>query len=166
VADADALGRRPVVGYFLSGALAIGCAAVVSTLFKSLRDASLWRAVIDMRQSYPWLLMAFVVAVSLAVLADNWGGRADQEPRWARAIEGLVEAALLAVTFLVVREMLAGIPDLTHPIPQISRIAIIAVVGLFLGAFVPGWYRQTRSPARTPALQDAPSSGEQPAVAA
>lgn len=140
-ADITQTGERPVAAYLLSGVLSVGCGVIVQVLFKSLWFFSFWKALMSLGTSYPWLLMTFSVTVGLAFLADNWGGRIENEPRWARAAESLALGIVLAVAFLLVQRMLE---EIGQPIPA-NRMAASIVIGMFLGAAVPHWFRATRT---------------------
>lgn len=145
-ADVAELGHRPVWSYLLSGALGVGSAIVVSIMFKSFNVGFL-AALGDIRFSWPWYLLTFCVAVTLALFCDNWGGRSTREPRWGRYAEGFGLAVLLAGTFLLARAMFEEIPGLKPDrVPRIQILPVIFLIGFFLGAFVPWWYRSTRTP--------------------
>ncbi|HSO06901.1 MAG TPA: hypothetical protein VLW45_06660 [Pelomicrobium sp.] len=144
-ADITQTGQRPVAAYLLSGVLAIGCGLVVQLLFKLILFRSFYDALVDMGKSYPWLFMTFCVAVSLAYLADDWGGRAERAPRWARAAEAVAEGAILGLAFLQVQRMLERIDG---RMLEMNRIVIVIAIGLFLGAAVPHWFRKARAARR------------------
>jgi len=146
-ADVAELGSRPVWAYLLSGLTGVGCAIVVAVMFKSLMlDGGFLAAVRDIRFSWPYYLLTFCVAVTLAFFCDNWGGRSTREPRWSRYAEGLGLAVLLSVTFLLARVMFKEIPGLDpNRIPELTYTAVMALIGFFLGAFVPSWYRRMRT---------------------
>jgi hypothetical protein len=146
-ADLEEREGRPVAAYLLSGALGVGCAVVVSVMFKSMMlDGGFLAALHDTRYSYPWYLLTFCVAVALAAFADNWGGRSTHEPRWGRYGEGLALAVLLAGVFLVARAMFGEIPGRDPArIPDIRATPVMALIGFFLGVFVPHWYRRLRT---------------------
>lgn len=145
-ADITQTGQRPVAAYLISGVLAVGCGLVVQLLFKLILFRSFYDALVDMGRSYPWLFMTFCVAVSLAYLADDWGGRADRAPRWARWAEAAAEGAILGLAYLQVQRMLERIPDAR--ILESNRIVIVIAIGLFLGAVVPHWFRNARAARR------------------
>lgn len=159
-ADIVHTGRRPVAAYLLSGLLGVGCGVIVQLLFKLILFGGFYGALVDMGRSYPWLFMTFCVTVTLAFLADDWGGRADREPRWGRVAEAGAAAAVMALAFFQVQSMLAAIPE-AREIPT-SRIVIVVAIGLFLGGVVPHWFRKARS-VRRPAAAGEPAA--QPAVA-
>jgi hypothetical protein len=140
-ADITQVGQRPVAAYLLSGLLGIACALVVQVVFKSLWFFDFWKAIESVRTSYPWLFMTFCVTVGLAYLADDWGGRSASEPRWARAAESLALGVTLALAFLLVQRMF---DEIGRPLPA-NRISAAIVIGLFLGAAVPNWFRRARS---------------------
>jgi hypothetical protein len=142
-ADIAHTGKRPVAAYLLSGLLGVACGVIVQLLFKLILFGGFYEALMDMGRSYPWLFMTFCVTVTLAFLADDWGGRADREPRWGRAVEAAVAAAVLALAFLQVQSMLAAIPGAR--LMETSRLVIMVAIGLFLGGVVPHWFRKARS---------------------
>ncbi len=146
-ADIGDNGERPVWAYLLSGVLGVGCAITVSVAFKSfMLEGWLMGALRDTRLAYPWYLLSFCVAVLLAAFADNWRGRGAVEPRWGRYAEGLALAVLLAAAFVVVRAMIEQIPNVApQRIPDMKLGVVMAVIGLFLGASVPHWYRKVRA---------------------
>ncbi|MFZ5555234.1 MAG: hypothetical protein ACOZDY_00700 [Pseudomonadota bacterium] len=84
-ADITHTGQRPVAAYLLSGLLGVGCGVIVQLLFKLILFRSFFDALVDMGRSYPWLFMTFCVTVTLAFLADDWGGRAERVPRCCRS---------------------------------------------------------------------------------
>jgi len=145
-ADVAELGDRPVWSYLLSGALGVGSAIVVSIVFKSFNVGFL-AALGNIRFTWPWYVLTFCVAATLALFCDNWGGRSTREPRWGRYAEGLGLGVLLSGAFLLTQALFREIPDLDPDrIPKIHVIPVIFLIGFFLGAFVPSWYRSTRTP--------------------
>lgn len=150
-ADVGEEGERPVWAYLFSGALSVAGAFAIAIVFKSFLLKGLINALNDTRETYPWYLLSFSIAVILAAFSDNWGGRSKREPRWGRYAEGLGAAVLLTATFLLARGWLQSVapdrPDLS--VGVVKPAALVAVIGLFLGAFVPHWYRSMRSHAET-----------------
>lgn len=142
-ADIAHTGRRPVAAYLLSGFLGVACGIVVQLVFKVFWFRGFLPALEDLGRSYPWLFMTFCVTVGLAFLADDWGGRAEREPRWGRVAEAAALAAAMGLAFLQVKSMLAEIPDARQM--DLNRIVIVVAIGLFLGGVVPHWFRKARA---------------------
>ena len=63
---------RPYSGYLFSGLLAVACGAMISITFKTFWFRSLRSALNDMELNYPWLILTFTMAVTVAYLADNF----------------------------------------------------------------------------------------------
>ena len=143
IAQADE-GHRPAMGYLLSGALAALASAGIMLVFRSIMEQSLLRAALDFQWSYPWPSMAFVAAVGVAFLADDFHG--GEEPAWGRWAEGALLAVLLAGAAFIVVEWLKDIPNrpAQRGVPNpLVVMGISAAIGLWIGATVPHWYRHS-----------------------
>ena len=150
-------GVYPTAGYLLSGVMAVNASAVISLFFKTLIFVSspkidgfssafpkAWNQFTS--DSYPWLTMAFVTAVSTAFLID-W-----RHPPWfpsglKRIANGVFQAAFLMASGSLVHWWLSGLSAsgaFGGQVPDMgSVLRITAVVGFTLGFVVPTWYRES-----------------------
>lgn len=155
-ADRRRTGYRPVAAYLLSGVAGACLAFNVSLLIKFLSLRDFLHALGEFGWSYPWFVMSFVVAASLAFLADDYV-TATNRPRWARWIEGAAEAGLVGAAAWVTYLWLASIPEVpTGRVPDpASLVPTCAAIGFVLGCCVPHWYRSVdrQSPGRESALE-------------
>lgn len=147
----------PSIGYMASGLLAISASIFISLFFKALIFASdpevngintpfskAWENFTT--DSYPWLIMSFVTAVTTAFLID-WRHPRWLRERWQRITEAGIQAIMLVIaamlvhwwlTDLSVHEQFSGrVPDLG------SVLRVSSIIGFVLGYFVPTWYRDT-----------------------
>ncbi len=147
----------PTAGYLLSGIMAVGVSMVISLLFKTLIFAAApgvdgfvppfvmaWNQFAS--DSYPWLTMAFITAVSTAFMID-W-----QRPDWLserlyRLADGAFQAALLMAAAALVHWWLSSLSvagSFSGDVPDIgSVLRLSAIVGFTLGYLVPTWYRKS-----------------------
>jgi hypothetical protein len=164
--------RRPESGrpwgwYLLSGAMATAAGAPISYLYQAGTHHWQWtEAWVGYWQVSPWGVMTFVVAYSLALLADDeprdgfMGLLTATRLRWVETV-GLM--GVMAVTASVVVKLLrgaqSGIPDdQLLPVRPLWQIEIISVViGFAMGVLVPSWYRTAphETPVRRPQVASA-----------
>lgn len=175
-ANIQKVGMRPVIGYVVSGLIAIVIAAAVGFVFRSLLYMNFDCAILRSIALSPWLAMAFTETVMLALLADNYAGDARAAPKWARYAEALVQGAAQAgAAYYIVQVlgdinvMLQPIQDtlLLNPVPGcplprppsswVSPCVISFAIGAFLGYTVPHWYRSRMArPVATAAAKELP----------
>ncbi len=149
----------PTAGYLLSGIMAVGVSMIISLLFKTLIFAAApgvdgfappfvmaWKQFAS--DSYPWLTVAFVTAVSTAFMID-W-----QRPGWlparlCRLVDGALQAVLLMAAGALVHWWLSSLSvagSFGGNVPDIgSVLRLSAIVGFTLGYLVPTWYRTSES---------------------
>jgi len=149
-ADIRKLGMRPVIGYFVSGLMAIIGAAAISFVFRSLLYMNFDCAISLSLASSPWLAIAFSEAVMLALLADNYARDPQHAPKWARYAEALAQGGMQAGVAYYVVQVLGDIAGTIQPIegcrlpsppPWYAPCAVSFLIGAFLGFTVPHWYR-------------------------
>jgi tellurite resistance protein len=156
-ANREAVGTRPVIGYLLSGLLAIilGYLTMVAVrysynLFNGLQMGDNWIKVHnDLSWSYPYLFQSFTIGVVTAFLADNYSLIEGTKPRWLRWADGgvllLAAAAASVVTYYWMESsFLFEGTKLKQYRGQISLPFFIlkgAAVGFIIGVLVPHWYR-------------------------
>lgn len=172
---------RPVRVYLLSGLAAATAGLIISVAFKTLMWQDFTKAAGDMRWAWPWSLMSFMFAVTIAALCDNAPGGKDSngngdtkkdEERWLRWAEGTVAAVVLAVTAAFIWRLLDGLAQMPEwpterSVPELPMVAgVSAAIGFVAGAFVPVNYRRMRrrSAERTATVAPAPAA-PQPAPA-
>jgi len=174
-ADIRKVGMRPVIGYFVSGLLAIVGAAAIGFVFRSLLYMNFDCAIMLSLGSSPWLAMTFVETVMLALLADNYAADPARAPKWTRYAEALAQGTVQAGTAYYIVRMLEDVRLMVPPIqssvasPGLSCFlpkpspwelpcATAFLIGVFLGYTVPHWYRN-----RAASAVPEPSSRELPA---
>jgi len=109
----------PGAGYVVSGLLAVIASLGISLFFKSLIFAGdpevngltapftmAWKDFST--NSYPWLTMSFVTAVSTAFLID-WRHPRWLKAKWLRVTEAVIQAALLVCAVMLVHWWLSGL---------------------------------------------------------
>lgn len=142
-------GQAPTLAYLLSGCIAVALGLIVSITFKFLYHQSFVTALRDLQVTYPFFLLAFVLAFTTAVLADDYSLREEAEPRWLRWLEGAILAAVMAAASALVFLMLSGIENVADreiPVPRPPLGVLIGngcLIGFSVGAWVPHWYRTT-----------------------
>jgi len=118
--------------------------------------------VLDLGATYPYLALAFMAAVATSFLCDDYATAPAAAPWFARWVEGLAAAVLLAGTAYFVWRALPGTGIAPERIPAVATLlSTAALIGLIIGAIVPTWYRSALRRHRTD--QAAVASG-QPAV--
>jgi hypothetical protein len=134
--------ERPVLGYLAAGATAIGSGAILSVIFKSLLFMSFLTAFRDLGYTYPYLALAFMAAVTTSFLCDNYAIEPAAAPRFARWVEGLAAAGVLAGTAYFVWRALPATGIDPDRIPALLMLLSTAgLIGLIIGSMVPTWYR-------------------------
>lgn len=134
--------ERPVLGYLAAGATAIASGAVLSVIFKSLLFMSFYKALLDLGHTYPYLALAFMAAVATSFLSDDYATAPADAPGFARWLEGLAAAGVLAGTAYFVWQALPGTGIAPQRIPALLLLmSTAALIGLIIGAMVPTWYR-------------------------
>jgi hypothetical protein len=174
-ANIHKLGMRPVIGYFVSGLIAIVGAAAIGFVFRSLLYMNFDCAILLSLGSSPWLSMAFVEAVMLALLADNYASDPQRAPKWARYAEALAQGGVQACVAYYIVQALGDIRTMIPPIqssiaspgpscflpkppPWQIPCTITFLIGVFLGYTVPHWYRnRTVRPVADAAAHELPA---------
>jgi len=145
-------GRYPVMGYFLSGFMAVFSAMVLSLFFNTLiyaADKDINGLVTPFMSafdrltghSYPWMLMSFVTAASTAFLAD-WDILDKGTDLRRRSLDAVVTASVLVGAVYLVYLWLTAINTGFDAEP--TRLMITSGgIGLIIGFIVPSWYRLT-----------------------
>jgi hypothetical protein len=137
--------HRPYAGYFAAGIAGVLVAGMITLVLKTIYLLDFWKAALDFEFSYPWLIMAFATSTLISVLVDRFDELA--QPVWARWADGVLLAIGLVAASYVVCEIFAEmqLPPGRGP-PAFEYVAAVnAVVGFFMGAVIPHWYRQRLS---------------------
>lgn len=144
----------PTAGYLLSGLMAVITASAISVFFKTLIFVAspevdefaaafprAWNQFTS--ESYPWLTMAFVTAVSTAFLID-WRRPSWIPARLSRFLDGVFQAAFLTMAASLVHWWLSSLSasgNFGGRVPDLGTVMRnSAIVGFTLGFFVPTWY--------------------------
>ncbi|MCC2663915.1 MAG: hypothetical protein K0S35_1837 [Geminicoccaceae bacterium] len=137
-------GQRPVLGYLVAGLAAGAMAAVLSVAFKSLLLLSFYDAVLNLRLTYPYLVLAFMAALTTSFCCDDFADL-PEAPWFGRWLEGIGTGAVLSGTGYFVWQALDGIHK-TAPalhVPELPLLATTtALIGTIIGITVPTWYRR------------------------
>ncbi len=176
--------ERPIPAYLASGFLAVIFGAALSFFLRYLKNVLTPLAkdiklpsgeilpadqfvtsmqnkqlvLMDLGWSHPYFLQSFVIAITIAFLADSYSRRNSEAPKNARWMDSALTALLLAITSAVTFFWMEGISsngdiifkgtrDVSHK-DQWDLWAFIlkgAVVGFLIGAFVPNWFRANRA---------------------
>ena len=150
-------GFYPVNGYVVSGLLAVFSSIFISLFFKALIYASdprvngvktpftmAWDNFTT--DSYPWLIMSFVTALTTAFLID-WHRPQWLKAGWQRISEAAIHAVILVISAMLVHWWLTGLSanaQFSGRVPDLgSVLRVSCIIGFVLGYFVPTWYRAT-----------------------
>jgi hypothetical protein len=96
----------------------------------------------DLGYTYPYLALAFMAAVMTSFLCDNYAIEPATAPRFARWVEGLAAAGVLAGTAYFVWRALPATGIDPRSIPALLMLLSTAgLIGLIIGSMVPTWYR-------------------------
>src|SRR5262249_35002380 len=139
---------------------ASACGLAISFLFHAaiFRDVS--RGLERLTVVYPWFVLTFLITFMTAVCLDNTAPPARRAR--LRAIEGSAMALVMLLAACGVRGWLSELAIRGHVadynVPPLLGVMLISTgVGLFIGSFVPTWYREApRSPRGEDELQDGP----------
>jgi hypothetical protein len=166
-ANIQKVGMRPVIGYFVSGVLAIIAAAAIGFVFRSLLYMNFDCSISLSLASSPWLAMSFIETVLLALLADNYAADPQRAPKWTRYAEGLAQGVAQAGIAYYIVQALGDIRGAIPPVPGCPLPApppwqfpcsVSFLIGVFLGATVPHWYRNRMvRPAAATATRELPA---------
>lgn len=160
VADIHTVGYRPVMGYVLSGLLAVAAAFVIQLLFRYVQGGlatmigpgGFMKAFRTNLDRWPWLLMNFLMTIAIAWAADNHALSKEKEPPWLRMSETLGLAAVCGVLQWVTLQLLLAFSS--NPGRWDGRIEQMiltsTLVGAIIGFFVPHYYRARGSAEATP----------------
>lgn len=140
----------PVVGYLISGLMAMACSVVISLFFKTLifaKDKDVSGLVMPVSMAwkdfstvtYPWILVSLLTAISTAFLTD-WKVLDRGTDLKRRALDAVVQAAVLIGASVVVYNWLIDL-DSTRVRSLTGPVVIAGGLGLLIGFFVPSWYR-------------------------
>lgn len=139
-ANVSVFGRPPYLFFICSGIAAATLAFVISLAFRTLMYQDGEYALRRALESSPWLLLSCTVAIVVAVLIQDgryFESAADlQRRRWRDA---LILAFALSGAATVVQLLLPYTSAAYQPRPW--AVAISAVIGGFIGYFVPGRFR-------------------------
>jgi hypothetical protein len=147
-ADIRCARERPVLAYVISGMCTLMIGLPVTYAFYLARvhffpDSG---PIMPFTGQCKWLLLPTVLSVALAFACDDFAQTA-REPAWARWIEGLALAGLMAVTGLLVMHWLvvdqAALHPNDKPPPLWMPVVLSALIGALFGATIPNWYRTT-----------------------
>jgi hypothetical protein len=139
-ANSSVFGRQPYLFFICSGVAAASLAFVISLAFRTLMyqdgEEALRRAV----ENSPWLLLSSTVAVVVAVLIQD--GRSFENAarvQWRRWRDAMILTFALSAAGTVVQLLL----PYTNPgfQPRPLTVVIAAVIGAFIGYFIPGRFR-------------------------
>jgi putative flippase GtrA len=139
-ANVSVFGRPPYLFFIFSGVAAATLAFVISLAFRTLMYQDGEYALRRALESSPWLLMSFTVAIVVAVLiqdARSFESAAHQQRRRWR--DALILTFALSTAGVVVQLLLPYTNPSYQPRPW--AVAISAVIGAFIGYFVPGRFR-------------------------
>jgi hypothetical protein len=139
---------RPIVFYFVAGAMAVAIGAIVSLLFNSLIFRSFTEALQRLTGfSYPWLTIAFVTAFTTAALIDD--KPTERLPRKnLRLLEATAHALALAIAGCIAHLWIGQLIQAAGPANAYAPSDLIWVIlrstlaGLVIGYCVPTWYRE------------------------
>ncbi len=136
---------RPVARYLAVALVASACGLMISLWFHVAIFTSFSKGLERLMIVYPWFVLTFLITFMTAVCLDNAapaGGRGR-----LRAIEGSSMALVMLLAACGVRAWLgqratsAGAAGYRVP-PLAGVMMISAGIGLFVGWFVPTWYRE------------------------
>jgi hypothetical protein len=130
---------RPIRAYALSAAAAFGFSFVASTAVGALFGGDIGWALEQVRNKWPWSLMAFTTALVTAINIDT---PVRQGLRW---IETGIQASSAAIAIAIVRSLLALACHTCFLPPLIPLVVSAAVTGAVIGFCVPSWYRDCRT---------------------
>ncbi len=142
-------GARPVLSYLAAGVAAVAVAAPVSIGFRimiglsadgaqALIPAAAAAVTVFAGKAYPWMLTAFVTAVTVSFLLDDKPvyGLSWRQMRW---LEGALLSAANLLAAYVVTLWLTDIGGHAPPIEAVLPRA--ALIGFLIGFVIPTWYR-------------------------
>ena len=137
--NTDLLGHRPYGFFLAAGLVAALCAVPISIAFKTLIYGSLGGALTDFATRYPWLLMSFSTATTIAVLVQEGIWPPSVSPRRQRLYDGAVVAGIMVMALMLVRFLLE-LTGATHIPPPIVLFPG-GVIGFLVGYAVPSAFR-------------------------
>jgi len=166
-ADIHKVGSRPVMGYILSGLLAVAAAFMIQLLFRYVQGGlttmiapgSFRRALSTNLDRWPWLLMNFLMTIAIAWAADNHALSKEKESPWLRVSETLGLGAICgALQWVTLQLLLAYSSNPRRWEGRVERMILTAtLIGGVIGFFVPHYYRARGN-------AEATSPGERAAV--
>lgn len=130
---------RPIRAYAMSAAAVFGFSFVASTAVGALFGGDIGWALEQVRNKWPWSLMAFTTALVTAINIDN---PVRQGLRW---IETGIQASAAAIAIAIVRSLLALACHTCFLPPLIPLVVSAALTGAVIGFCVPTWYRDCRT---------------------
>lgn len=150
-ADIHQVGSRPIMGYVLSGLLAVVATFLIQLLFRyvqggvteMLSPGAFMKALHTNVDRWPWLLMNFLMTIVIAWAADNHALSREKEPRWLRLSETLGLAAICGVLQWVTLQLLLMVSSNPGRLYGKAGQMILTstLVGGIIGFFVPHYYR-------------------------
>ncbi|HYB08667.1 MAG TPA: hypothetical protein VEJ16_03240 [Alphaproteobacteria bacterium] len=169
-ANIHKVGMRPVIGYIVSGLLAVAAAVVISFIFRAVLFLSFEGSLYSFLFSFPWLGMSFVTAVTIAFLVDDFAIYPERAPKGLRYWESLAAGVMLAsaawyvsLALVQAREWINSLAlanvELAwramdwrnqiwpHHAPQsgppswVMLCSIAFTIGIVLGFEIPHWHR-------------------------
>ena len=138
--------ERPVAFYLAAGFLAVLMGVPAGLGFRQLTYGDLSLAIDGLLSEYPWYLLTFVTAAITAFQLDNKDTDENGVRRsYLRWLEGAGQClAMILVTLFVVGYALPGVAaDPSKVPPLLGPVVINGSVALFIGLFVPSWYRNS-----------------------
>src|SRR5208282_5015337 len=100
-----------VIGYLVSGLLAVGAAAIISFIFKAMLSLSFETSFYNSLVTFPWFGLSFVAAATIAALLDDFAKHPERVPKGFRYLEGAIAGTTLAIAAWYVCLALAQVRD-------------------------------------------------------
>ncbi|RZI40489.1 hypothetical protein EGT07_22875 [Herbaspirillum sp. HC18] len=150
-ADIQQVGYRPIMGYVVSGLLAMAAAFMIQLLFRYVQGGlaamiapgSFMKAFRTNLDRWPWMLMNFLMTIAIAWAADNHALSKEKVPSWLRMSETLGLAAICgALQWVTLQLLLAFSTNPARWDGKVGKMILTStLVGGIIGFFVPHYYR-------------------------
>ncbi|NQU56959.1 MAG: tellurite resistance TerB family protein, partial [Rhodospirillales bacterium] len=176
--------ERPVAAYLASGFIAVIFGALLSFSLRYLKNAlaplsfdktlssgqkllegtmvSSWEnaqlVFMDLSWSHPYFLQSFVIAITIAFLADTYSRRNSEAPQNARWMDGVLTSILMMIASTITYYWMEGVTidgqllikgtrDAHHQDQWALSLFVLkgAIIGFLIGALVPSWFRANRA---------------------
>src|SRR5262249_47728532 len=136
---------RPLGRYLAASAVASVCGLVISFVFHSAIFWSFAKGLDRLLVVYPWFGLTFLTTIMTAVCLD------DTAPPARRGRLRAIEAGATALVMLLgaygvwvwLTQVAARGAASDYKVPPLLGVVMISTsIGLFIGSFVPTWYRE------------------------